>query len=235
MESGSYTCLGETDTTFKGVPCETDLMTFDQHSRIVTTNFFQHSCSMYKYDEGKVTFEKDLNYQAGGPVHGVKFYTPDILAITSRREAAGIHFFEASTGKIVRVIATPGKSVQDIQFLSPQRVVMISTTDSPKMQSGKMWNSILDVIDFDLEGKQAKLVYSRNYADAHLDSIVIHQNRLYMTDQYNHKVIVLSAENLEPVEEHHNYHFPHGIDVNHGMLAVTNYGLNTVEIRKLSH
>ena len=79
----------------------------------------------------------------------------------------------------------------------------------------------------------AQVLQEKFFKDAHIDSIIYYENRLYFTDQYNNKVIVCDPESLDILEEIGGYDFPHGIDVNFGILAVTNYGSNTVELRLL--
>jgi hypothetical protein len=233
IKKQSYEIISSIDTSYNGESCKTDLMTSNVHGKIVTTNFFNHTCTMYQYDGKNVKHIRDLNYSAGEVVHGVKFYKNDILAVTSRRHSAGIHFFHVDDVNYNFIIQTPGKSVQDICFISDHRLVMISTTDSPKLKSNAMWSSVIDVIDFDLECCAATLVHSKEFSNVHLDNIVLYESNLYITDQYGDSVIVYDSSSFELIGRHTGFSFPHGIDVKHGMMAVTNYGRNSVEIRTI--
>ncbi len=229
-EAGTYQRLGLVDTTYDGARCSTDLMTANGDGLVVTTNFFEGACTVYRYDGQSVRFLRDLAFRNGEVLHGVKFYTPTIVAATSRRTRAGVHFFDVETSQPVWTINTPGRSVQDVCFVSPGRLVMISTTNSPKMAPHDMWGSVFEVIDFDLGGR-AQRVFEKVYPRAHLDSVVMDGEFLYLTNQYDNLVMVMNARSFEPCEPIGGFSFPHGIDVKHGMMAVTNYGRNTVEIR----
>ena len=72
------------------------------------------------------------------------------------------------------------------------------------------------------------------------DSIVHHNGLLYVSDQYNDVVNIFKLSMPSPgecsIEAHDSitgYHMPHGVDIAHGMIAVTNYGDNTVKIMEL--
>lgn len=72
------------------------------------------------------------------------------------------------------------------------------------------------------------------------DSIVHHNGLLYVSDQYNDVVNIFKLVLLAPGEcrmeaftSITGYHMPHGVDIAHGMIAVTNYGDNSVKIMEL--
>jgi hypothetical protein len=46
-------------------------------------------------------------------------------------------------------------------------------------------------------------------------------------------VKVLDPDSLAEIGRIDGYDFPHGIDIRFGMLAVTNYGANTIDIRAI--
>lgn len=54
-----------------------------------------------------------------------------------------------------------------------------------------------------------------------------------MTDQFNNAVLVCDETDLDVMEKYEGFDFPHGIDVAGNMLAVSNYGSNTIEIRTM--
>ena len=92
---------------------------------------------------------------------------------------------------------------------------------------------------------------------AHADSIVYSEGLVYLNDQHNDVVHVLSLNMshvgggdghtdggsvgggaarqsaMRRVLSIQGYHMPHGVDVRHGMIAVTNYGDNTATIMPL--
>jgi hypothetical protein len=235
LERGTYTLLDSIDTVYKGTRCETDLMTGDGTGGLVTTNFFQLTCSLYQRSGDSIKFVRDIAYNAGDRVHGVKFYGPNIIAVTSRYGAGGVHFFDSNTLERRFFIAARGISVQDVCFPNPSRAIMISTLGSPQLFTPRpIYSSVIHVVDFDFKGRKGAVVKQKTFEAAHFDNIVLHGNRVFITDQYNNVVLALDSETLESVDAFDGYDFPHGLDINFGLLAVTNYGANTVEIRPLA-
>ncbi|MEH6551793.1 MAG: hypothetical protein V7744_17595 [Pseudomonadales bacterium] len=235
LHDGTYNFIDSLDTTFNGQKTSTDLMATDGHGNLLTSNFFHKSCTFYRFENNKIEHAADINHTIENFVHGVKYYNRDIVAVTSRNQSGGVHFIDRKTHKVIFRLNTPDLSVQDICFLSDNRLVMVSGNGSPELHSSDIYSSVLHVVDFSMNGKTASVVKAKVFEASHLDQIALHQNNLYFTDQYNNEVICLDAETLEPSGHYENYDFPHGIDVNHGIIAVTNYGSNTVELRSLSN
>mmetsp|Transcript_44067 Transcript_44067/g.47721 ORF Transcript_44067/g.47721 Transcript_44067/m.47721 type:complete len:214 (+) Transcript_44067:905-1546(+) len=73
------------------------------------------------------------------------------------------------------------------------------------------------------------------------DSIVYRHGSVYITDQHNGRVHVLTLDlDTKPhflgySAEVVDYHMPHGVDVRFNILAVANYGDNTVKLVSLTH
>jgi hypothetical protein len=79
--------------------------------------------------------------------------------------------------------------------------------------------------------KGASVSTTHRIEDAHFDCITCHGNRAYVTDQVNHRILVFDPRSLACVDAIQGFDFPHGIDIGRGVLAVTNYGSNTLVIR----
>jgi YVTN family beta-propeller protein len=233
LDNGSYDFLQCSDTTFNGEKVQTDLLAGDGNGNLVVSNGHKQTCTLYRYENEQIKHVRDLGATIGNFAHGVKYYAPDIVAVTSRWESGGTYFIDCNTGKIVYKLNTPGISVQDVCFLSENRAALLYTLGSPTFAAREIYPSVLQIIDFGIGRPNAAILQERVFKGAHIDSIVLYQNRLYVTDQYNNKVIVCDPENLDVLDEIGAYDFPHGIDVNYGILAVTNYGSNTVELRTL--
>jgi len=155
------------------------------------------------------------------------------VAATSRWDCGGTHFIDCKSDKVIYKLPAPGVSVQDVCFPSENRAAMLSNLGSPTYAAREIYPSVLQLIDFEIGGKNAQVLKEKYFKDAHIDCIVSYENRLYFTDQYNNKIIVCDPENLDLLDEIGGFDFPHGIDVNYDILAVTNYGSNTVELRTL--
>lgn len=233
LDGGTHEKLSELDTTYNGIRCQTDLMAHDGHGRIAVTNFLAKTCTMYQYDGTGLRLAHYLPYDAGDVVHGIKFYSDALLAMTSRRNSSGIHFFEPDRRDPVYILRSDRNSVQDFCFISDRRLAVVSTTKSPGPNPKDMWDAHIDIVDFDLASRTDSIVESMEVKCAHLDNIVFYNSHLYASDQYNNAILQIDPESLQVVKRHEGFDFPHGLAVDNGRLAVSNYGSNTVEIRRL--
>lgn len=230
---GTYSIADSIDTQFAAVRCETDLMATDGDGQLITTNFFQHTCSLYRYDGSHVAFVRDLPYSAGDRVHGVKFYDGSTAAVTSRYDASGVHFFDLESLRRKFFIRMKGQGASDVCFLSDNRLAVITTLGHPNLRAFNIYASRAYILEFDIAAMTARSIACRQFEKSHFDNMVYFQDRLYITDQYNNKVRVLDAQSLDEVDEWKGLTFPHGVDVKFGLAAVTNYGNNTILLRAL--
>jgi hypothetical protein len=229
----SFQLLQKIDTIFNNQPCETDLMAGDNNGNLVTSNFFQGTCSLYKYENNHIQFVKDLSYNAGNRVHGTKFINNDIIAVTSRLSQTGIHFFNVNNSQQVALFSTPEPAVQDLCLLSNNVFAMIACYGTTSVSQKSIHSSRVSLVEYDLKNNSFVRIKERNFETSHLDNIVHNNGILYITDQYNNKVIRLNSQNLDLLDDLTGYSFPHGVDVNHGLVAVTNYGLNNIIIQSI--
>jgi hypothetical protein len=231
LDAGSCRILDQTATTFGGLACETDLMAGDGRGHLVTSNFYQYTSTLYRRDGDRLKRVRDLAYNAGHWVHGIKFYRHDTVAITSRAHRAGVHFFDLESGQLRYLLPTPGLHAQDICFLSETRLVLVADHGAPGLKPQAIYSSEIQIVDFDIATRRCRTVLRKVLPNSHLDSIVAHQGLLYITDQYNGAVRVIDAQDLEPVALLEGYNFPHGLDLRGNLLAVTNYGDNSIDLR----
>ena len=232
-QTGRSWLIDQCTTMADGVPCETDLLASDGQGRLVATNLYHQNCSLYRVEGDSIRYERDVPMRCGADVHGVKFYTPGIVAMTSRYLSGGIHFADIEDGRRLFYLVQRDIATQDVCFLSPGRAIAVSTTSSPSMTPVPIHNGIVDLIDLDADLGAARIVRRRLLPDSHLDNVVTSGGRAYVTDQYNNTVLVLDTETLETVDVIRGYDFPHGVDAAHGLLAVSNYGNNTIDLRTL--
>ncbi len=231
FQDKTYKTLQTIDTVFNGQTCETDLMAGDDNGNLVTSNFFQGTCSLYKYANDQVQFVRDLPYNAGNRVHGIKFINDDTVAVTSRLSHTGIHFFNMHTSQQVALFTTPEPAVQDLCILADDTFAMIACYGTTSVSQKTIHSSRVSIIKYNLKNNSFVRIKERDFEAAHLDNMVYHDNVLYITDQYNNKVVRLDSHNLNSLEDLIDYSFPHGVDVKHGLIAVTNYGFNNIIIK----
>jgi hypothetical protein len=233
LHDKTYKVLQTLDTTFQGKKCETDLLASDNKGNIIATNFNQNTCSLYRHDNNQIKFISDLPYDAGNRVHGLRFVNNDIVAVTCRHTHRGIHFFNIKTFQREALFYVPEISVQDLCLLSNDAFVMITGFGTPTLAPKKIYSSRVSLVKFNIKENKFIRIKDCDYEAAHFDNIINYKGVLYITDQYNNKVLMLNAQSLETKGELVDYDFPHGIDVNYDMIAVTNYGNNSIVIKPL--
>ena len=233
LNAQSYEVLDSIETTFQGLKCETDLMGSDDNGNIIVSNFFEHSCLLYRRDGDKLSFVKDLDYSAGNFVHGAKLWGTDTACVTTRGETGGIHFFDIETCKRKFIIPTPGLGVQDLCILPDKKIVMIANTGHPSLEASNTYSAMAMILEKGTDKGKINIIAKATFEKSHFDNVVFYKGKLFITDQYNNCVVVLQASNLSKFGSYGNFDFPHGVDANYNVLATTNYGKNTVEIRSL--
>lgn len=222
-----------TDTVFNGKPEVTDLCDADADGNIIVSHFHRHECSQYQRVGERILFVRDLPFNVGDFVHGVKFYRPDVIAITVvRGPFTGVNFYSLRSMERLLHVPMPVKT-QDVAFLSDRSMVVITAAGAPKRQAQALYPTGIHRVNFSLEEQAHEIVAGASFEGCHFDSVVHHEGRLYVTDQGNDCVRILDPVDLGQIGEIRGYDFPHGLDIRHGMIAVTNYGNNTVDIRRL--
>lgn len=97
----------------------------DCNGNIITSNFYLGNCTHYRYQEEKLAFVRDLPFGLSDYVHGVRFFRPNVVAITLTRGSTGIFFLDPDTRSRLLHIPTALKT-QDVCFLSNNRLVMLT-------------------------------------------------------------------------------------------------------------
>ena len=255
LDSRSQETIQRIETVYDGEAVSTDLMDL-LNGRFVTTNFHLGNCTSYSYGPGGIQHRRDLPTGLTGTVHGVKFFTDEVIAVTfshpftraapkSRLARAvrkgrrslfgvpgdkqrGVHFFETETMRHLFHIPSENKG-QDVQFLSPNRLVMIGVAGRPRHQAHECYPSEMELVEFDLADGESRLLHSVRFENTHLDCAAFDGDAIYVTDQSNDSVLVVTPD-LEPKSRIEGFSFPHGIDIAHGLMAVTNYGTNSIDV-----
>jgi hypothetical protein len=233
LEDDVFFIQNSIETVFAHQSVETDLCATSPTGRdIVTSNFYLGTLTHYRHRGDKLEYVRDLAPKINGFVHGVKFLNDRIVAATACSAPFGVHFFDFESGE-GRLHVPLAQKTQDIAFVSERRMIVTCTKGAPKAGPQPLYDSEVQIIEFDLSTGMHSLGKSSVIFDAHLDSSILFQDEFYVTDQANNRVLVLDIDTLETRREISGYDFPHGIDINLGLIAVTNYGNNTIDIRRI--
>lgn len=220
-------------TTWRGVPVETDLADADPTGTdVVLSNFHHGSFTHYRREGDRLVHVRDLDTGVRAKVHGVRFLGRNVFAGTLGSAPTGVCFFDLDHGLPILRLDLPLKA-QDAAFLSDREMLVMAVHGAPRRERQKPYASSIFRIRFDLAARKAEVGDSRRWEDTHFDACVLHAGRLYLTDQRNDCVRILDPATLADVDRIGGYDFPHGLDVAFGLIAVSNYGSNALDIRPL--
>lgn len=231
---GTWQVLDCIDTVFAGSSAETDLCDADARGDILTSNCALGTVSHYRREGDRLAFVKDLPTGFENSwAHGVRFFTPDIFAVTLSRGEEGVHFFSLKTGQ--RLLFIPSRyKVKDVCFLSDTRLIMLVTDGAPRRQEQEAYHGGVELVEFSLAKESYTVLGRKIFAGCHFDAASLHDGRLHITSGLSDSIFVVDTVTLEKVDEIGGYNVPHGIDIKCGMMAVTSYADNTVTLTRLS-
>lgn len=220
--------------TYQGKRVQNDLLGASASGEFfATSNFHSGSSTLYSHDGQKIFHVRDFPVRINGFVHGVRFHSDRVLALTACSGPKGVHFFDVESGAHLLGIKIDRKC-QDIVFLSPNRMLVLAVTGHPRFTAFPIYDSEIWVVDFDLKTGTSEIRGGRRYHKAHYDAGVIHEGTLLITDQYNNRIQMIDIDSLERVGVLNGFTFPHGIDIRNGVMAVTNYGASTLTVDQLA-
>ena len=196
---------------------ETDMFDYNDN-RIVCTNLFDKRVSLFNLDESGIHFVDyiPVPYEH---IHGVRFHE-DKIFVTPRNNVVSIN----SDG-ISSIVYTSSDQVQDIIFIDDLALVVttkgtvgISPINIPvKATTLYLYRNehLLDQIS--LDGQADALCYCK---------------KGYITLQDMNSIAEFSIIDSKIVFHRYipGFDFPHGIDCTKDMIAVTNYGDNSITI-----
>lgn len=234
LAAGSYAVLGSADTVYSGATTQTDLCDADDRGNVVTSNCEGGNMSLYRVEGDAIHHARDLPMgMPGNFCHGVRLCGPFAVAAAVLRPPRGVHVFDLQTMRKLLYIETE-RPAKDVCFLPNSRVAIATTEGSPlpEKSQDRRTSEVL-VVEFDLARSSHRLVNRQMYDAGQLDSIVAHKGRLFAVDSPGGRVLVIDAYTLQQIDQFDDYTFPHGVDVNHGLLAVACYGTNAIHVREL--
>ena len=226
----TYNVLDSVDTTYEGNRVQTDLLDIDGYGNVVTSNCTAGSMTLYRYERDKIFFVRDLPTDIDDFCHGARFFGTDVVVATMHRVQPGVHFFNVHTMERLLYIPSVFRA-KDVCFLSGQRMILLTTDGAPKPEAQQLYFSQAQLIEFNLHDKTYKVLTQQTYEKGQFDSGMVHKGRLYAVDCYRGCVLIADANTLDQIGEIGSYDFPHGIDINYGMIALTSYGNNSISIR----
>ncbi len=234
LAAGSHSVLDSADTVYAGSPTQTDLCDVNGRGSVVTSNCEGGNMSLYRIVGDTIRYDRDLlTGLPGNFCHGARFCGPNVVVATALRDPRGAHFFDVRTME-KRLYVRTDRLAKDICFLPGNRAALITTDGAPLPQaSSEVRISEIVAVEFDLARGTHIVVGRQTYAAGQLDSAAVYGDRLYAVDSHGGRVLVIDARTLRQLDQIGGYDFPHGVDVNYGLMVVACYGTNAIHVKAL--
>lgn len=251
MDAGRVELLDSrmtTDECDKRV-CFSDLIDYDGDRLLVCSNMWLGSQTLYRMDGERLRALKTIPRLSAGRsfCHGVQFhpFRQHIIG-TANFHASRVEFIDWKQERVLLSIPFPEQqSPKDLVWIDPEHVLVVhSSSDVLPGQNLTIPRSALALYRLDIDTGTYALVAEQWIEDSHTDCVIFRGGLVFVSHQDGHKVLVyrLSPETtaagtwrFEPLAPLEGYNRPHGLAFNEltGLLAVTNYGDNSVRIRRL--
>lgn len=240
MRDDGYDVLDQIPSVIDGgeAVC-TDLMDFDGIDRIVTSNFASGTQSIYRLIDDRLVFESEIRGKRPGQCHGVRFLGSDLLLATyNAKTAPEIHVIDRLTGRSLRWWTLDAQP-QDIALLKdwvlvPARTDHISLSGIPRETIAATIYLFKRPQDWTTDPLDIADIWQ---GEGHLDATALYRDEIFIANQYCDRVDVFAVESGRIVHRRSldGFYFPHGMDIrSDGLLAVTNYGDNSIRCRSVA-
>ena len=230
LTDNSFRVLDSLDTTFEGVLAETDLMDIDDQGNIVTSNFYRGSATLYCRSGGRINFVRDLHLGLDCFVHGIRLLGSGILAVTATKGPKGIHFFDLQNCQPLFHLPLEFPT-KDLCVLPGGNIAVIVAHGTPQRDQKSPYSSEIRLYELDIGRNYYRFVDSITLQQHHFDTLQYCDGKLLVIDQTYDRVLLINISPLGVAGAINGFNFPHGLAAKYGLLAVTNYGSNSVSIR----
>jgi hypothetical protein len=219
----------------------TDLLAFDGTDLLATSNCYSTSASLYRITGNRLSYVKTVPVRDGacGFCHGVCFVptAPDTLCLTMTQGNCNVYFVSMTTSEVLYQFGDNDWKPHDACFVDDHRMIVVYLKGSPRKRMRAPYEAKAALISIDVPGKSHQVLNELELGEAHVDCCRVAHGRLYLNNQTRDAVTVCRLEGAEIAFEREipGFDFPHGLDVLSAsqLLAVTNYGNNTVVLSRL--
>lgn len=242
IDTETYELLHQIDTTYNNKLAIVDLLDY-KNGYIVTSNFDEGTQSFYRLINNKLTHSKDVPYLHNytQSCHGVKFYNDTIICATGNMRHM-VYFINHITNDIIMQITyLESYNPKDISIINDNIIaVAYSTSKIGNIANDSEFITKIIIYSIDIYNKSYSVLCELIIPLSHCDSITHTWNNnkclLFINDQNNDNVNVIHYDNVNNkmciVDTICDNSFPHGVSYNNGLLAICNYGTNSVRIMK---
>ena len=240
VSRGTHQILSCIPTRFRGEDVCSDLFDFDGSDLLLVSNCRHTSATLYRIVNDDLSYVKDVPIRDGSSAfcHGARFVPgePDIACLTCVRGERNIYSISMATTEIVYQFGHGRWRPHDVCFLDARHMLVVNQQGKPTKGASKAYGAEVALVSFDLANRTHEVIAETVFPEAHMDSCQIYGDRVYINNQMRDTVVVCRLVGGQMVYEREipGYSFPHGLDVASNLLAVTNYGNNTIVLTELS-
>ncbi len=242
FNENNYQLLDEIDTVYKGEMVLTDLIDYDGNNLLAMSNFKCGTQTLYKIVNLKIEHYQDIkNFNKKREFcHGIKFYPyqKNIICTTNNKNYKIIFIDYVNNEILYKIEYNKEFNPKDICFIDENNMLAAYTTSKVLTNvTNKDYITRINLYKIDIQNKIHSLLYSYDIDNSHSDCIIYYKNFIFTGNQIKGEINILRLENN--ILYYHKilsgYNMPHGIAIEpkNNLLAVSNYGDNTVKITKL--
>lgn len=246
LKKRRFKIIDEQETIFDNKHTIVDLLDYDGKGNILSSNCDMQSASIYELKGNSLQHKSDIKVdkKIGGFTHGAKYlpWNTDIICLAKTTNCPGLIFVERSSGQVRYILDNAPWLPKDVCFPAENEIIIISSAvparkDLKDDRFGSRYMSKITWISLDPKLRDHQIITEVLVNNCHVDGCHFYRDMVIFPNQHLDKVHVYKAKNykIKPYFDISGYNFPHGIDVDSdsGLLAVTNYGDNSISIRKL--
>ncbi len=239
MSSGSHQVLDEVTTRCGQTPWMTDLIDFDGHEHIVTSDCGMCSVSIYRLAGNRLAFVKSISLAPphSGFCHGASFVPGTTLVCAAFSTGNRLVFADRVTDQIALSIETGEWRPKDVCFIDGSRMVVLFAEGVPTTTPLPRFRCKVGLFALNLPSGTLTSLHEQELTECHVDACCYAGGRVFVNHQPDDSIIVfkVDGDRLCLDREFGKFDFPHGVHAlpEANLLAVTNYGSNTVALGPL--
>jgi hypothetical protein len=235
----NWVVIDSVNTTYYGERVCTDLIDHDD-GFFITSNCAENSVSLYRLVGHRLLHAQDypINDPDTGFCHGAAFVPGGrLLCATTQTKGRNIYLLCRQSGAVVYRFSDEDWLPKDVAFLDSSKLLIGYTRAHAGKEPTTATGSKFALVSLAEDYRSHRVEWESPVALAQIDSISHSFGELMVTAQNNDAVhrFILRPDGLDHAEKLTGFNFPHGVDLDRaaGILAVTNYGDNTLELRSL--
>lgn len=237
---GSHRFIDCIPTVFNDNEIRTDLLDFDGENRLITSNCEFNSVSLYDISRNKLSHVKDIAipdpYVAF--CHGARFVPGnlDVVCATCTNNN-WIYFLSIESSGILYQFKHEKWKPKNACFIDSNRMVVAYASGNPTQTAAELYSAKVALIEFDIERQSYNILAEKVFPETHPDTCTVVGDMVYFNNQMKDSILACQVQGneLNLIQELPGYSFPHGMDIlpEKNLMAVTNYGTNTVVLSQL--